>query len=131
MHTICYLSNKVPHVDLHNIEELFETTQRNNLSNNITGILLYLDGNFLQVLEGKKEVIGPLFDSIMKDARHTSIFVILDKSIDDRTFNHYRSGFSVVKNQTDLSNLKEYLNTTVDIKTLSKSILGILEPFLL
>ncbi|MAP54724.1 BLUF domain-containing protein [Altibacter sp.] len=131
MHTICYLSNKVPHLDLKDIEELFETTQRKNHSLNITGILLYLDGNFLQVLEGKKEVIGPLFDLIKEDSRHASIFVILDKSIEERTFSDYKSGFSVVKNKSDLNNLKDYLNATVEIKTLSKSMLGILEPFLL
>jgi hypothetical protein len=44
----------------------------NNETLGISGMLVYHDGSFLQILEGECDVVGALFDHIAKDDRHTS-----------------------------------------------------------
>ena len=130
-HTVCYISNKSEHVNKKDIQEIFETTQKNNKSRNITGILLYLENSFFQVLEGDRQELVAVFNTIEMDDRHENIFVVIDKPIDKQTFKDYKSGFSIVKNSEDLQNLNKYLNETSTSIEESKNILNIIQPFLL
>ena len=129
--TVCYISNKSEHVNKKDIQEIFETTQKNNKSRNITGILLYLENSFFQVLEGDRQELVAVFNTIEMDDRHENIFVVIDKPIDKQTFKDYKSGFSIVKNSEDLQNLNKYLNETSTSIEESKNILNIIQPFLL
>ncbi len=131
MYTICYVSNT--HSELRDtaLEALFSETTKNNTSNNITGILLYESGNFLQVLEGDEEILKNLFDKIKADSRHRNIFVILSKTSERKIFKNYASGFSIVKSKQDLLNIKAYLDQIDQNIPNLKYVKGILEPFLL
>jgi hypothetical protein len=125
------VSNKTEAVDQNGIQDIFATTQRNNHIRNITGILLFLENSFLQVLEGERNEVASLFTKIQNDNRHENIFVVIDKSIEKCTFKNYKSGFSFVKDAEDLNNLKNYLNTSSDSIKETENILNILQPFLL
>jgi hypothetical protein len=130
IYTICYISNKTETTDKASLEKIFATTQANNKHKSVTGILLFHEQSFLQVLEGDKTTLQELFLNIKKDSRHENIFVILDKKNERRIFDNYKSGFSIVKSKSDIKNLKDYLNLSKSDLTTSKSILSLLEPFL-
>ena len=66
---------------------------RNNEQRSITGMLLYSDGNFLQVLEGEKEAVLQTFKHIEKDPRHRDVFVLLEQDIAERQFSSWSMGF--------------------------------------
>jgi len=129
-YTICYVSSEKDK-DITNLTNLFSTTLANNNKKDITGILLYLEGTFLQVLEGNQEDLKTLFDKIKQDVRHKDIFVIINKGIDQRIFDQYKSGFDTIESKEDLLKLQQYLTNYKKDLDSSKSILGILEPFLL
>tara|TARA_R110000851_G_scaffold157058_2_gene299744 strand:- start:30785 stop:31252 length:468 start_codon:yes stop_codon:yes gene_type:complete len=130
-YSICYVSSESGELKENQLEQVFSTTKINNGNEDITGILLYYYGNFLQVLEGEKETLLTLFDNIKKDKRHKNIITIFNKQNEHRIFEGYKSGFSIVKTKSDLKNLKEYLNKNKDETPFSKSVLGLLEPFLI
>lgn len=49
----------------------------NNERAGITGMLLYKDGNFMQLLEGEKEAVLRLHKNIIVDPRHKGFLTLL------------------------------------------------------
>ena len=131
MYTICYVSSVKPGLSQEELEDLFTSTEKYNTESDITGILLYESGKFLQVLEGKKEELTELYDKIAEDSRHGNIFVILKSESKKRIFEDYSSRFSIVKTKEDLQKIETYLNEIEDAIPNLKYVKGILEPFLL
>lgn len=130
MYTICYVSSARVGITQEELTKLFGITEENNSAHNITGILLYESGKFLQVLEGNEVVLKNLFEKIEADSRHNNIFVILNQKCKRKIFEKYASRFSIVKSKEELQTIETYLDQIEDSPNL-KYIKGILEPFLL
>lgn len=60
----------------------------------ITGMLLYTDGSFFQVLEGEAKTVETLFETIERDFRHTHITMILKESTPHRLFGDWTMAFA-------------------------------------
>jgi hypothetical protein len=72
---------------------LLDLARSRNSSLNLTGMLIFSKGSFLQVLEGDKLAIDQVFQSICLDARHTSVYVIDKCVIEQRNFGNWTMGF--------------------------------------
>jgi hypothetical protein len=72
---------------------ILDSSIRNNKRNNITGMMLYSDGNVMQVLEGDRDVVLKTFKSIQLDPRHSGIFVLIQGEIAARNFASWSMGF--------------------------------------
>ena len=66
----------------------------NNARLDITGMLLYRRGSFLQVLEGDKRVVDDLFKVIARDPRHYRITRLQERSVTKREFENWSMGFA-------------------------------------
>ncbi|MEJ7592158.1 MAG: BLUF domain-containing protein [Planctomycetaceae bacterium] len=75
------------------LRELLAFARNNNRSLDVTGMLLYQDGSFLQVLEGESEAVLSLYTKIEKDKRHSNIKLLLRKDIEEREFSEWSMGF--------------------------------------
>ncbi len=75
------------------LEELLATSRDNNKAHDVTGMLLYIDGKFLQVLEGPKDSVRKIFGAIRKDVRHKKISVIIEGHIKKRNFDAWHMSF--------------------------------------
>lgn len=84
---------------------LLTNCQTNNAANNITGILLYANETFFQVLEGDDTVVTNLFDLIAKDNRHKDCTMISKEKIKERAFPYWSMGFEKI-DVNDLHNVK-------------------------
>lgn len=78
------------------LSELLETAKNWNRSIHVTGILLYIDGTFFQVLEGEEKVVKALYDKICRDPRHTNVTTIICESIAKRNFPEWTMAYSFV-----------------------------------
>lgn len=78
------------------LNELLRVSRRYNERNGITGILLYSEGNFFQVLEGEEAVIDELYARIKEDGRHDQVVQIVRESISARTFKNWTMGYAVI-----------------------------------
>ena len=76
--------------------ELLKKSRHNNSKLDITGMLLYENGSFFQVLEGPPENVDKLYDVISQDPRHTKTIVIIREPIAKRTFGEWTMGFSPI-----------------------------------
>lgn len=68
------------------LESLLNQATRFNQLNDITGLLLYNDGIFFQLLEGEESTIKELYASIKQDFRHYDVRKIYDQPLTQR---HY------------------------------------------
>lgn len=91
---VSYAQNGLTVDDVHEIAKQSAIT---NLDSNITGILLYADGNILQILEGHEEHIENLYSRIAEDERHSGVIVMLRKHTKSREFENWSMGFRAVE----------------------------------
>jgi len=77
------------------LNNLLEKSRSNNVLKGITGMLLYCDGDFIQTLEGKKEVLDELYQIISKDPRHRYIIKVAEGFQPERKFQNWSMGFQV------------------------------------
>ncbi len=107
--SISYVSTTNLSLSPDEIKELLITTRHTNNRNDISGILLYADGNFFQVMEGKKEVIDTIFQKIKKDYRHDNLIKIFDRETCTRSFSEYHSSFITVNESYNNIELRAFL----------------------
>jgi len=109
-YAISYVSSVNPNLTEDDIQEVLKYTRNWNNNNGITGILLYSDGNFFQVLEGEKEVLKSLLAKIMKDNRHHNVMVIFEKEVSQTKFDNYQSDFISLDSRFQSKNLELYFS---------------------
>jgi hypothetical protein len=68
------------------LNELAEDAVQRNKQNDITGALFYLDGCFMQLLEGSQDEVSDTFLRIKSDARHTDVEVLFLEDAEERIF---------------------------------------------
>ena len=73
-----------------------------NLENEITGVLIYIQGSFIQLLEGEEPALSETFGRIAADPRHTGLMKLSDRIVEERSFPDLQMGFRVVS-EKDLS----------------------------
>ncbi|NND11077.1 MAG: BLUF domain-containing protein [Flavobacteriaceae bacterium] len=110
IHVICYISNSIVDISNQDIHEIFEITLQNNKKRNITGILIYNNGHFFQVLEGKESDVEYVYSRIIEDYRHHGIIKLLETKIKDSIFAEYETGFTVMKDFSRIRKLKIYFD---------------------
>lgn len=66
--------------------------QERNTRDGLTGLLLYGNGHFLQLLEGRRQPLVLTYDRIARDARHADLRVLLDAPVARRTFPRWAMG---------------------------------------
>jgi hypothetical protein len=83
---IIYVSSSKGLMSEEELAGLLKSIQTNNIENEITGMLLYREGNIMQVIEGEKHNIEQLFRRIELDERHTGIIKLVQEEISHRDF---------------------------------------------
>lgn len=77
---------------------LLKMAQARNLRQNITGMLLYGIGTYLQVLEGEAEDVHDVYQSILNDDRSNHHVTLIEEEITKRDFPNWTMGFRNVEN---------------------------------
>jgi len=93
---LVYVSSAVEPFSDEALKKLLAVSRRKNERRGITGLLLYSDGTFLQVLEGEPQVVETLFAKIVRDPRHRGALRLLDQPIAARTFADWSMAFKSV-----------------------------------
>lgn len=86
------------------LTRLLAGARRHNAAVGVTGMLLYSEGSFLQLLEGEAAAVDDLLQRIARDSRHASLSVIIREPIARRSFGDWTMGFATVQAR-DLSRI--------------------------
>jgi hypothetical protein len=108
--------------------------RRKNQQQEVTGLLLYNEGTFIQVIEGTRDVIQDLFQIIKKDPRHSNIVKLLDESIESRAFPDWSMGYRKISNEQladipGFSNFMDAENPEDVVKGCREEVLHLLYSF--
>lgn len=81
--------------DLSEVEltTILNQSRENNEKKDISGILLYEDGSFFQVLEGERHLVDALYEKICKDKRHQNVTKIIEEEIEEKSFGDWSMGY--------------------------------------
>jgi hypothetical protein len=93
MFHVVYVSHASRELSAGELLELLETSRRRNARLLLTGLLLYADGRFMQVLEGSEAAVREVFDSILRDERHTDVHTLRLESKSQRHFPDWSMAF--------------------------------------
>jgi hypothetical protein len=77
---------------------LLDQSREKNTRLGITGLLLYKDGAFMQVLEGEDLCVENLYSTIEKDPRHRACTLLRWEVIKERCFPAWSMGFKDLQN---------------------------------
>ncbi|MGB8166287.1 MAG: BLUF domain-containing protein [Chthoniobacteraceae bacterium] len=75
------------------LRELLGKARENNARIGITGLLLYHEQSFLQVIEGPEETVRSLYARISRDPRHDRVLLLMQRHHSGRSFAQWRMGF--------------------------------------
>ncbi|MBA3870004.1 MAG: BLUF domain-containing protein [Anaerolineae bacterium] len=104
---LIYASSSTRLMQEQDLVAILTKSHENNARLDVTGMLLYRGGNFLQVLEGQEAVIDDLFKVIMQDPRHHQVTLLLKRAVPSRQFEHWEMGFTNI-DTIDTSTLPGY-----------------------
>jgi hypothetical protein len=75
------------------LDELLSTSRTNNTAVNVSGLLLYHDGSFFQVLEGAEQAVQSVLDRIRRDRRHSSLITLDKSAVGSRGFSSWSMAY--------------------------------------
>jgi len=73
--------------------ELLEGARRRNHAAGITGMLLYHEGNFMQVIEGPEGAVKVLESRVARDERHHGMITVYRAAVKERSFGDWSMAF--------------------------------------
>jgi len=112
MYAIVYVSTETSRFSDRDLVALLTESRDKNLVSEITGLLLYKDGNFMQLLEGPEQAVRTTMEKIKIDSRHRSVRVLMEEETPKREFGDWSMGFKKLNAESagDLPGYSDFLD---------------------
>ena len=117
MFYMLYMSSAVKSMNYDELSALLQQSRDNNHKRGITGMLLYQNGTFMQMLEGEKQIVLDLYDKISNDDRHTGIHTVLSGEIKERNFQDWSMGFFNMDKAGEFPKYSEYIEENLTLRS--------------
>ncbi len=118
MYLIIYSSYASVNFQDDDLKTLLVQARKKNEERSITGMMLYFDGKFLQLIEGEEQEVKQLYETICNDKRHKSVVNLKEGNIEKRFFEDWQMGFkSLTMQEMEDEKSFEDLNTQNSINT--------------
>jgi hypothetical protein len=116
-----YASSAVQLFPPEELRRLLETSRRNNAARGVSGMLLYKDGNFLQVLEGREADVLELAAKIHADPRHRGVITLMQGFESEYQFPDWSMGFCDLRSDEakTMPGYSAFLESSFDLKALA------------
>jgi len=82
------------------LKQILATSRKNNSVLGITGAMAFLDGLYLQCLEGEADVVNTLYKRIEEDSRHSAPKILKSKPVSERAFPGWSMGLLTWNDET-------------------------------
>lgn len=94
IHQLVYVSRSRSDVHMAELVDILTRAQYKNMRLDVSGLLVFRDGRFMQLLEGAEKTVKDLFATIQQDPRHTDVEVIWENDSAARCMPSWVMGFS-------------------------------------
>ena len=93
LHHLGYVSTETVRFSEEALVALLSEARNANADRGVTGLLLYREGSFYQVLEGSESAVMATFQEIEGDPRHKEVRILFHGETDAREFADWKMGF--------------------------------------
>lgn len=90
---IIYSSSSTTPMQMDDLEDILESARESNAEAGISGALVYVDGHFLQILEGEAEALAHLMGRIARDVRHEAVTVLRQTEVPAAMFSDWSMAY--------------------------------------
>ena len=104
--------------------EILEVARANNAPLDVTGMLLYAGGSFIQALEGEPTAVEKILRKIKRDPRHRGFLVLLDRITEERDFEGWSMAFKRVTQQ-ELDQIAGFHDWSAEMPARRKNAAGV------
>lgn len=102
-HQVVYVSSSRDYDITNFVNDSLPAIRENNAKLDVSGILLFADGTFLQVLEGDKATVHALYDKIAGDNRHQGTKILMERETPRRSFPDWSMGWEQIDDDHPLA----------------------------
>jgi Sensors of blue-light using FAD len=74
------------------LADILKASRKKNPQHGITGVLLTANDTFIQLLEGGRSEVCALYNTIVRDERHTDVTLLVYEEITERRFENWTMG---------------------------------------
>ena len=113
--TLVYLSNATSILSEEDLRDILTVSRANNSLQGVSGVLIYCDGNILQVLEGPRENVENVYNRISRDPRHSDLIILQRRDISERNFSEWSMGFRS-SSKAEFEQLEGFLDLRAQIQ---------------
>ncbi len=119
MYQLIYISKSVLYFSKQDLDKLAAKSSVSNQNLGITGMLMYIDGEFMQLLEGNKSDVEQLMHQIHQDERHYSLNIIKEEYLEQREFSNWAMATQLMtKSHLKLFLPEEHIDEPVGLPSL-------------
>lgn len=105
---LIYVSTAAQGIALPEVRHIVARAQIRNRQLDVTGMLLFMQGEFVQVLEGRRAMLDQVVQYISGDPRHHGIQLIERRRVSTRRFDRWHMGLIVTDAMADaVSRMKQ------------------------
>lgn len=124
LNQIIYTSQTTKKLEFKDVREMAIKFQGNNKTKGLTGLLVYGNRFFMQILEGKQAEVNSLYHTISNDDRHKEITILNYSQIAVRQFEDWSMGCLLIDSQPEIRKIVEeyFEDNTFNPYTLSPSL---------
>jgi hypothetical protein len=82
------------------LKDILTWSREHNRVLGVTGVMGFIDGLYLQCLEGEASVVNTLFKRIEQDSRHSTLKILVNKPVSERAFPGWSMGLLTWNDET-------------------------------
>jgi hypothetical protein len=120
---IVYESEATARFREEDLVDIIESARTSNPALEVTGLLIYHDRRFVQVIEGPEDRVTRLYEHIEADPRHTDVWRLARLEIEERVFSRWSMGLITKENMPDhlIGSLRDFREVSSRLKQAGKS----------
>lgn len=99
LYKIMYISSATKNMSADELETLMVKNRNKNSFFDVSGYMVYHEGNIIQLLEGHRTKVEYIYNTIRLDSRHQGIIELCATEIEKRAFADWRMGFKNIDRQ--------------------------------
>lgn len=127
-YAILYVSKAIEDLSNETIADISKVSSVNNARDEISGALLYMEGQFLQVLEGEEKILMQTYQRIDADSRHSASNLLFYGPVESRSFKNWDMKYSSVdiekfQQRTGLQSFSQFFDRCTEDKYLEMGLM--------
>lgn len=109
MYYLIYISTAIKLLTEEELRGILITSRKKNIAKGISGLLLYSEGVFIELLEGDKMEVILAYKKIEIDRGHTNLIILSTGESSERLFSEWCMGYTT-ENTTSNQKMPGYIN---------------------